>query len=111
MKKGKLILILTTFIIITLLSNAALFTQCSNEDSVKEDSIEEITTEKSDEIAASVDKNLIKANTRFGFNIFKELILEDKDENIFISPLSILLALAMTYNGAVGNTNLAMAEI
>ena len=120
MKKGKLILILTTFIIITLLSNAALFTQCSNEDSIKvdsvkedslkEDSIEEITTEKSDEIAASVDKNLIKANTRFGFNIFKELILEDKDENIFISPLSILLALAMTYNGAVGDTNLAMAE-
>jgi len=70
----------------------------------------EAVTEKSDEIAASVDKNLIKANTRFGFNIFKELILEDKDENIFISPLSILLALAMAYNGAVGDTNLAMAE-
>ena len=105
MKKGILILILTTLTIIILLSNAALLTLCS-----KEDSVEKITEEQSDEIAATVDKNLINANTRFGFNIFKELILEDKNKNIFISPLSILLALAMTYNGAVGDTNLAMAE-
>jgi serine protease inhibitor len=30
--------------------------------------------------------------------------------NVFLSPLSILLALAMTYNGALGDTSLAMAE-
>jgi len=35
---------------------------------------------------------------------------EDRGRNIFISPLSILLALAMTYNGAVGETSLAMAD-
>ena len=58
----------------------------------------------------SLTEDLISANTRFAFNIFKQLILEDKDRNIFISPLSILLALAMTYNGAAGETALGMAD-
>ncbi|MBL7123536.1 MAG: serpin family protein, partial [Actinobacteria bacterium] len=89
--------------------NAALFTQCSKEQTGDEQS-GEVSAEQSDELAGSVDRNLVSANTGFGFDIFKELILEDKDKNIFISPLSILLALAMTYNGAVGDTNLAMAE-
>ncbi len=105
MKRSKLFLIPLVLIIIMLLSNAALFTQCS-----KEKFGGKVTGKQSDEMAASVDKNLISANTRFGLNIFKELISEDSDQNIFISPLSILLALAMTYNGAVGDTNLAMAE-
>ena len=105
MKKSKLISILVILVVIIFLSNAALFTRCSGEQ------IEEVvSTEKSDEIAGSADKNLVNANTSFGFNIFKELTSEDKDQNVFISPLSILLALAMTYNGAVGDTNLAMAE-
>ena len=65
---------------------------------------------KSDELAGRVDSTLIDANTRFAFDIFEELLSEDRGKNVFISPLSILLALAMTYNGAVGDTNLAMAE-
>ncbi|MCL4416660.1 MAG: hypothetical protein M1365_08210 [Actinobacteria bacterium] len=52
----------------------------------------------------------VGANTQFSFNLFRELLLEDKDKNIFISPLSIILALAITYNGAVGKTSLNMAE-
>src|SRR3989304_3973975 len=107
MKKSKLISILAILVTIMFLSNAALFTQCSGEQAEGE---EEVSAEQSDEIADSVDKNLVDANTRFGFDIFKELTSEDKDQNVFISPLSILLALAMTYNGAVGDTNLAMAE-
>src|SRR3989304_1882879 len=107
MKKSKLISILAILVTIMFLSNAALFTQCSGEQAEGE---EEVSAEQSDEIAGSVDKNLVDANTRFGFNIFRELTSEDKDQNIFISPLSILLALAMTYNGAVGDTNLAMAD-
>ncbi|MBU2562868.1 MAG: hypothetical protein KJ568_00290 [Actinobacteria bacterium] len=91
------------------MTNAALFTQCSKEQTGDEQS-GEVSAEESDELAGSVDRNLVSDNTGFGFDIFKELILEDKDKNIFISPLSILFALAMTYNGAVGDTNLAMAE-
>jgi len=65
---------------------------------------------KSDELSASIDPSLIDANTGFAFAIFQELIAEDPGQNIFISPLSILLALAMTYNGAGGDTDAAMAE-
>ena len=109
MRKAKLILFLAVLTVVILLANAALFTQCSKEQTGDEQS-GEVSAEQSDELAGSVDRNLVSANTGFGFDIFKELILEDKDQNIFISPLSILLALAMTYNGAVGDTNLAMAE-
>jgi len=109
MRKAKLILFLAVLTAVILLANAALFTQCSKEQTGDEQS-GEVSAEESDELAGSVDRNLVSANTGFGFDIFKELILEDKDKNIFISPLSILLALAMTYNGAVGDTNLAMAE-
>ncbi len=104
MKRCKLILILAVLAAVVMLSCSALFKQCAAGESGQ------ISGEQSDEIAASTDRNLVSANTRFGFSILKELVLEDKDRNIFISPLSILLALAMTYNGAVGDTNLAMAE-
>jgi len=65
---------------------------------------------KSDELARSIDPNLIDANTRFAFELLQELISEDSGKNVFFSPLSILLALAMTYNGAAEDTKLAMAE-
>ena len=64
----------------------------------------------SDEKANSVDKNLVSSNTKFALNILKELSIEDKNKNIFISPLSISIALAMTYNGAKGTTKDAMAR-
>ncbi len=64
----------------------------------------------SDGRAYSVDPMVVSANTRFAFNLFRELVAEELDKNIFISPLSISLALAMTYNGAEGTTKDAMAE-
>jgi serpin B len=64
----------------------------------------------SDERASSVDKDLVAVNTRFALAIFKELQAEDQNKNIFISPLSISTALAMTYNGAEGSTKDAMAK-
>ena len=54
-------------------------------------------------------KDLVVANNAFGFNIFKTIMLaEGNDKNVFISPLSISLALAMTYNGANGDTKTEM---
>lgn len=64
----------------------------------------------SDAKAYSVDKSLVAANTRFGLDLLKELQGEDQGENIFISSLSISIALAMIYNGAEGSTKAAMAE-
>ena len=110
MKKSKLISILAISVMIMFLFNAFLLTACVGKRDEEVTEVEEVSTEESDEIADSVDMNLVDANTGFGFNIFKELTAEDEDSNVFISPLSILLALAMTYNGAVGDTNLDMAE-
>ena len=51
------------------------------------------------------------ANTRFGFKLLHDLRERDPGGNIFISPLSISIALTMTYNGAVGETERTMAEV
>jgi serine protease inhibitor len=53
---------------------------------------------------------LVAANTRFAFKLFAELGKQQPGQNIFISPASIALALAMVYNGASGATQREMAE-
>ena len=55
-----------------------------------------------------VDSRLVSANTTFGFKLFAEVAKQDAGKNIFISPSSVGLALAMTYNGAVGETKQGM---
>ncbi len=57
-----------------------------------------------------VDAKLIAANTKFGLKLFSEILKQDSSKNIFISPASVALALAMTYNGASGETKQAMAK-
>ena len=57
-----------------------------------------------------IDARVVTANTQFGLNLFKEIRKTEQDKNIFISPLSISLALAMTLNGAAGDTGQAMTE-
>ena len=58
----------------------------------------------------SIDINVVTANTRFGFDLFNDIRKIEQDKNIFISPLSISIALAMTLNGASGETEQAMTN-
>lgn len=58
----------------------------------------------------SIDTSVVAANTQFGFNLFDEIRNAEQDTNIFISPLSISIALAMTLNGAAGDTEQAMTD-
>ena len=62
-------------------------------------------------VSIPVDARLVLANTRFGFKLFEELVEQDAGKNVFISPSSIALALAMVYNGASGETQQAMADV
>jgi serpin B len=53
-------------------------------------------------------ENMLQADNEFGFDIFREVLENDTGANQFISPTSIAMALAMTYNGARGETKTAM---
>jgi serine protease inhibitor len=57
-----------------------------------------------------IDSRLASANTRFGFKLLAEIAGRDADKNIFISPSSVALCLAMAYNGAEDETKQAMAR-
>ena len=55
---------------------------------------------------------LLQTSNDFAFDIFKKVVsLEEDKENLMISPLSISLALAMTYNGAEGDTKEAFEKV
>lgn len=53
---------------------------------------------------------IVSAYTHFGFRLFAELAGKEPGKNVFISPASVSIALAMTYNGAAGKTRQAMAH-
>ena len=53
---------------------------------------------------------LVDANNKFGFKLFSEIQKSQSNENVFVSPISIAIALSMTYNGAGGETQEAMAK-
>ncbi len=57
-------------------------------------------------------RTLISASNRFGFDLFRDIYQhETEGKNLMISPLSIQLALSMTYNGAGGTTKEAFEKV
>lgn len=58
----------------------------------------------------SGEAKLIAADNRFAFTLFRAVAEDTRDRlpNLFVSPLSVALALGMTYNGAAGATEEAM---
>jgi serpin B len=61
------------------------------------------------QMTSSTVDEVVSANTQFGFKLFSQLLSQDSS-NIFISPTSVAIALAMLYNGASGATQQAMAQ-
>lgn len=58
----------------------------------------------------TVPSTVTTATNDFGFRLYANLANSNGEQNLFISPLSLELALAMTYNGARGGTQQAMAN-
>ncbi|MCD6163326.1 MAG: serpin family protein [candidate division Zixibacteria bacterium] len=56
------------------------------------------------------EKSIAESSNKFGFKLFQKIIKQDADKNIFMSPMSISMALAMVYNGAEGETKKEMAK-
>ena len=58
----------------------------------------------------TVTEELVKGNNHFCFDLYQQL-KKGKEGNIFFSPYSISIALAMTYAGARGATETEMAKV
>ncbi|MDX5419838.1 MAG: serpin family protein [Hymenobacteraceae bacterium] len=56
------------------------------------------------------EQKTVASSNDFAFRSFAELSKAEETENIFISPLSISMALTMAYNGADGETKQAIAQ-
>ncbi len=56
----------------------------------------------------TAEKQLVSSGNRFGLKFFKEIVRSEGDKNVFISPLSVAMALGMAYNGANSTTRDAM---
>lgn len=59
----------------------------------------------------ATDDAFSQSQMRLAVELFQSSVLESKDENVLISPLSIQLALAMTANGAEGDTREEMEAL
>lgn len=51
-----------------------------------------------------MERSLAKASGSFGLSLFRQVSTAEPATNMFISPLSVSLALGMTLNGAAGST-------
>jgi serpin B len=58
----------------------------------------------------SQEQRLIAADNRLAIKLLRQVTADTRDTlpNLFVSPLSVAMALAMTYNGAAGTTEEAM---
>lgn len=70
----------------------------------------DISFQKRAEAAEQLDPKIAQAQNNFGLKLHQQLVLEKPNQNLFISPTSVSLALSMAYNGSSGETSQAMAK-
>ncbi len=58
----------------------------------------------------TLEKRLVQSDNEFGLKLFSAINTAEGSKNIFISPLSVSMALGMTMNGAAGDTRNAMEQ-
>lgn len=65
---------------------------------------------ESDQPEQKLDDRFSAATSSFAFKLYNQILKRRTGDNTFVSPVSVMLALAMTYNGADGTTRQAMAR-
>jgi hypothetical protein len=63
----------------------------------------------SPQVASSDLQTLVSNNTTFAFNLYHQIAAGNETDNVFYSPYSVSIALAMTYAGARSSTATQMA--
>lgn len=53
---------------------------------------------------------IVESENDFGLRLFQTIIEGEQDTNVFVSPLSVAMALGMTLNGAAGTTHQEMRD-
>ena len=95
----------TTIAFICLMILTGLNLSCENEDGPNPD-----LKPKQIEVTPET-RQLIDSDNQFGFELMQKIAeSQDETKNTMISPVSVSLALAMTYNGAAGETQKEMEE-
>jgi len=90
--------------ITALIISCLAFTACVN------DAAEDTTRDTLPRELTASEQKIISSAGSFSYRIFRETVAAEEKENLFISPLSISMALGMTVNGADGETRDAMLE-
>lgn len=106
MKTRKSVLTIISFVLVLIM--AVNFAGCAGQVSAAELTAG-ITTNKVS--GKSADDKFTKSQFEFYTKLFKACVKERKNESVFISPLSVQLALAMTGNGASGETKAQMEKL
>ncbi|MDI6841110.1 MAG: serpin family protein [bacterium] len=61
------------------------------------------------QVADADKKTVVEGSNKFAIELYGNL--KEREGNLFFSPYSISIALAMTYAGARGNTEAQMAKV
>lgn len=92
----------TRFFVCLLMAGVLVWGCSSNSSPPGPEPVRELTA---DEVA------VVQSQTTFGWNLFRTIVSQEPDTNCFISPLSVSMALGMTYNGSNGDTREAMEDV
>jgi serpin B len=68
-----------------------------------------ISRDTSPQVTSSDLQSLVSSNTTFAFNLYHQIAAGNETDNLFYSPYSVSIALAMTYAGAGSSTATQMA--
>jgi serpin B len=101
--------IMRAFLLILLvLGSVVSLTGCAQPSAHAMEAKSDLDRETSPQVDSSDLEKLVEGNTDFAFDLY--LTLREEEGNLFYSPYSISLALAMTYAGARGETETQMAQ-